>query len=453
MSNDPVSIVSIAHKDANEGQVNPNPQQHEKLNGEGPKPGAATEGVKATAKAFVSYCSSDTMLVARVLIAGELQEAHLDSCASHCFISSAMSQHLTSIGYPPVTSPVCFEVKQGNPLCDTNSVHFAPLSIVLESGAVCTWDSCLFLVADAGAPIILCYSLLRLGGILSYEPPQGYERLLERAALAATTNPPRSMARPGTQAQHFATMREGTYYHAPSTTTPPVAPHQWAAKCMATEVENNPCIEHASEKTETQFPFHKISFEDNVHENAESETRNRPSERGTTTPIMHPNITPFLHQNFEQHPEMSASSGKISSDFFDSQRNLVSEVTQVGRTAIALNTSLSTTPHPTKKRKGDTDMLTPENPYGKNPPLPEAVMEALKHLKLLSNPNTAPSYTPLQIEEIRKRFQEDRPGWANCLTLDQTLDVSDKETEMFLYDLMDKPRYQTSIFSSNLSKC
>jgi len=98
-------------------------------------------------------------------------------------------------------------------------------------------------------------------------------------------------------------------------------------------------------------------------------------------------------------------------------------------------------------------MLTPENPYGKNPPLPEEVLEAMNHLKLLSNPKTAPSYTASQIEEIRQRFQENRPKWANCLTLDQTVDVSDKETEQFLYDLMDKPKYQTSIFSSNLSQC
>ena len=98
-------------------------------------------------------------------------------------------------------------------------------------------------------------------------------------------------------------------------------------------------------------------------------------------------------------------------------------------------------------------MLSPENPYGKNPPLPEEVLEAINHLKLLSNPKTAPSYTASQVEEIRRRFQEDRPRWANCLTLDQTLDVSDKETEQFLYDLMDKPKYQNSIFSSNLSQC
>jgi hypothetical protein len=435
---------------------------------------------KTTATAFVSYCDSDSMLIARVLIAGELQEAHLDSCASHCFVSSAMSQHLTSIGYPPVLSPVCFEVKQGNPLCDTNSVHFAPLSIVLESGAVCTWDDCLFLVADAGAPIILCYSLLRLGGILSYEPPQGYERMLMRAAgmMNANANASRPVARTGTQSPPFATMRGGTYYHAPSSTTPPVAPHQLASKCMATEAASNFCPdETGSNNTEIQFKQLGFSSSDGATDFPLTRTRNLPTKRSTNTLTRPSDTTPLLYQNLETTSVVNER-GKLSDDLqrnFPSRggiaatpsthvRDIIPAVdceaesshpTNSGHRAAttALTTSLSTTPLPAKKRKGETDMLTPENPYGKNPPLPGEVMEAVNHLKLLSNPKTAPTYTPSQVEEIRRRFQEERPSWASCLTLDQTSDVSDKETENFLCDLMDKPEYQTSIFSHNLSKC
>ena len=147
----PVSKTNTSQEGTHREQADSNLQTNKKPEAERPLSVAVTEGErepaqKVTAQAFVSFCESDTMLVARVLIAGELQTAHLDSCASHCLVSSAMSQHLTAIGYPPVTSPVCFEVKQGNPLCDTDLIHFAPLSIVLESGAICTWDNCLFLV-------------------------------------------------------------------------------------------------------------------------------------------------------------------------------------------------------------------------------------------------------------------------------------------------------------------
>ena len=453
----PTNDVSTTPKGTHEERLSTNPQTTVKPETEWPPPVAFTEGerepaIKATAKAFVSFCESDTMLIARVLIAGELQTAHLDSCASHCFVSTAMSQHLTAIGYPPVTSPVCFEVKQGNPLCDTDLVHFAPLSIVLESGAICTWDDCLFLVADAGAPIILCYSLLRLGGILSYEPPQGYERMLKRAAGSATASALSSTSRSGTQAQHFATMRGGTYYQAPSSTTPPIGPHQLPAKCLATDAEGNqrPSISRngitgiQSGKTGT-LPHNS----DTEIPLAEQGKRTRAS--SPTPPNEPSNTTEFLYPNFEQN-SVRSECGK-NSDEDGSRMNLLSREEKVAA-ARALNTSSSTTPPPaTKKRKGETDMLSPENPYGKNPPLPEEVLEAINHLKLLSNPKTAPSYTASQVEEIRRRFQEDRPRWANCLTLDQTLDVSDKETEQFLYDLMDKPKYQNSIFSSNLSKC
>lgn len=130
-----------------------------------------------TATALVSICAGD-MLTAKALLAGELTVTHLDSCATHCFVSQTMSAHLTSKGYPPKQSNTRFNVMQGNPLCSTNQVHHVPLSLVREDGSICTWDDCLFLVADAGAPVILCYTLLRLGGIIQYEPPTNYEELL-----------------------------------------------------------------------------------------------------------------------------------------------------------------------------------------------------------------------------------------------------------------------------------
>jgi len=105
------------------------------------------------------------------------------------------------------------------------------------------------------------------------------------------------------------------------------------------------------------------------------------------------------------------------------------------------------------KKKGATDMLTAENPYGKNPPLKEEVMEALKHLKKLSEPSTDPLYTADQLDEIRTALGKHRPKWANGIALQHTQVVADKETEQFIYDLMDKPKYATSIFSSDMRQC
>jgi hypothetical protein len=98
-------------------------------------------------------------------------------------------------------------------------------------------------------------------------------------------------------------------------------------------------------------------------------------------------------------------------------------------------------------------MLSEENPYGKNPPLPEEVMEAVRHLKLLSCPKTTPEYTVAQQEELKTKLGDLRPEWANCLTLQQTLDVADPAGEEFINELMDRPIYQVSIFSLNPKNC
>ena len=72
-------------------------------------------------------------------------------------------------------------------------------------------------------------------------------------------------------------------------------------------------------------------------------------------------------------------------------------------------------------------MLSEENPYGKNPPLPDAVVEAVKHLKMLSNPSTTPEYTEDQQQELLKTLGALRPRWANCITLQQTLNSAEIE--------------------------
>jgi hypothetical protein len=116
-------------------------------------------------------------------------------------------------------------------------------------------------------------------------------------------------------------------------------------------------------------------------------------------------------------------------------------------------TAATPTPPPSNKRKrGQTDMLSPTDPYGKNPPLPDEVMEAVKHLKMLADPKSNP-YTQQQLEELRSEFLLGRPKWGNCLTVQKTVEVSDKETEQCINDLMDKPRYQKSIFSDFLDGC
>jgi hypothetical protein len=83
--------------------------------------------------------------------------------------------------------------------------------------------------------------------------------------------------------------------------------------------------------------------------------------------------------------------------------------------------------------------LTETEPYGKNPPLPEVVMEALSLLKNLAEDRSF-TYTPSQLDEVKEKLKSKRPTWANCLTLQHLEEVTDRETEKLLNEMMDRPR-------------
>ena len=325
-------------------------------------------------RALVSRIGADDMLLAHVLLGGEVTEAHFDSCATHCFVNEQMSRWLAQRGYPKQTSNTTYDVSQGNPLCLTRVVHHAPLSIVQESGQVSTWSSCLFIVANAGAPLIICNRALKLGQILSYEPPANYVESLR--AVTKMHRPPDTTS----QQPRGPDSAYGEPDH--------VAP----ARAMTTAAAEDSATGKIDSKL-SQFAF----FEN--------------SNSGKNTKLT------------SENEQSKLSSGSLTS--------------------------------PARKRRGETEMLTPALPYGRNPPLPSEVMEALEHLKKLSDPATAPTYTEEQIAEIRLKLGEKRPKWASCLTGQQTEKIADKDTELYLQDLMDKPKYQKSIFSTQLhfDKC
>jgi hypothetical protein len=345
-----------------------------------------------TATALVSTCTGD-MLVAKALLAGELTVTHFDSCATHCFVSKRMSAHLTSKGYPPKQSSTRFNVMQGNPLCSTSQVHHEPLCLVREDGSICAWDDCLFLVADAGAPVILCYTLLRLGGIIRYEPPTGYEELLLRPA----SNP----------SQWQRGSERGC--------TSPSA-ELWQGQ-PANPWYRPPAI-YTKQKTSTVFhtaaglkePARKIFV-------AEFSV--------LTSDLEAPLLCGALPEHFEKFSETQKHSEADPQVQGGTAHNCQPDT----GAAVTMKTAVkaaSPGAEQKKKKRGVTEMLTAADPYGKNPPLPDEVMEAVKHLKMPADPTTSSPYTPQQLADMRSEFLFGRPAWANCLTVDKTVEVSDK---------------------------
>ena len=97
---------------------------------------------------------------------------------------------------------------------------------------------------------------------------------------------------------------------------------------------------------------------------------------------------------------------------------------------------------------GTVTALTDAEPYGKNPPLPEVVIEALTLLKSLAEDDTPNRYSAEQLSEVQQKLKEKRPEWATCLTMQHLEEISDKETERIINEMMDKPRWQKSIFQT-----
>ena len=304
------------------------------------------------------------MLICEVLLGGQLATAHLDSCATHCFVSSSMSRQLTARGYLPIASDTMFEVTQGKPLCDSDRVHLLPLSMAREDGIISTWDQCLFIVADAGAPIIICNTVLRLGGIVKYDPPTGYADALSRLATTERGKQPTLSGHatpPGNNSP-------SSIYAAPSRTS---------GRCLRTALLALPQTPHKEAVDSKILPL--------TEEFTDDSTRHH-------------------HSSEREKNSVSDSPGKKEQVETDRLTGLAaSNLATALATNVASGAKVTALPV-TKKRKGETSMLSEEDPYGKNPPLPEEVMEAVRHLKLLSSPSTTPNYSSQQIEEIRSRL-------------------------------------------------
>ena len=105
-------------------------------------------------------------------------DGHLDTCATHCFVSEIMSNSLKRQGYPPIGIKP-FPIGQGQPLPDATEVHLAPLWLISQEGQLVGFGTVLFLVSNTGADILIANNILDFLNILRYRPPVGYEQTLE----------------------------------------------------------------------------------------------------------------------------------------------------------------------------------------------------------------------------------------------------------------------------------
>ena len=127
-----------------------------------------------TALVSMSLDLEENMLIRSACIGGIVLPTAFDTCATNCFVSEKMSKELEEQGHEPIRSPVAYDVRQGNPLCVTNTVHMIPVTLINTQGYPVHWRMCMFIVANTGAEAIIGYPTLAAGKIITYDPPEGY---------------------------------------------------------------------------------------------------------------------------------------------------------------------------------------------------------------------------------------------------------------------------------------
>ena len=400
-------LPTRAHLNRDSSEIHCTQQAHREVLSLGPNESDAPVVVLVSSTTLLN----ENMLRKTVKIGSELTTAHLDSCATHCFLSRKVSADFTARGLPSYQSRVRYAVQQGTPLCVTTDIHVLPLSMVRNDGNVVAWKATLFIVADCGADVIIGYPTLRLGGIIDYSPPDDYENTLRSHSYAVRSMPSIE------QAERILNL--GKFYEY----EPPDQHHQVGEKPLGngtdgTGINYTQAFRTVVDTTSTTTSSNSTGTTGSFHN--ETTTTSTRGVSGTST-------TCTTKKGFTSNPTSPQKKTKKTSSSFDNT-----------------STSTSTTKVSLSKKLSETE------PYGKNPPLPEEVMEALNYLKNLAHgePNTL---SCSQLQEVQEKLSDKRPSWANCLTLHDLEETSDKETSLLLHELMDKPRYAKSIFQTSMT--
>jgi hypothetical protein len=422
---------------------------------------------------------SENMLIRRAMVGDLVVTAALDSCATNCFLSKRMSDTMKRHGYAPLQSSVRFNVEQGQPLCSTNVVHFLPVSLVSEEGNLVEWDFCLFVVADCGADIIIGFPTLAQGQIIRYDPPEGYVRQLQCATNTQTLE---SKTQLQTRAMQAATTLHSHEY----------GPPQRIVECLRTAGRIQP---RASITAREERRQQRLDLEEETRE-GHCVVRSDASMQGWSSTVSFVEIggaeatisqttqlTPMPQSMASQLLELVEEGAIVSfTSYVDDDvitiqppatninhierkeeqkeegckppSNLGSQPPPPASTPPALKASALNTEgvqFKAKKKKGETNALTAAEPYGINPPLDDEVLEALGTLKLLSETLPETVWSTEQLKEIQIKLAQNRPEWADCLTLRHLEHTFDKIVAAEIEKMMDET-YLHTVFGKSLKE-
>ena len=428
------------------------------------------------AKAFVSRAADMRLCAHSITIGKEFVEtSYQDSCATHNFLSPEYSNELTQLGYARYDCPPV-EVEQGTVLeKPTTHIHLLRLTMISPSGEIVKWEDCLFLVAEIGADVLIGNPILENGNIMKYEPPAGYKTMLMEELLMNRADPRVSISQ-GNRAKNIT--RNLRSYHYP-TPTHIKAPPRAFKTAMQTPIPKN------AHRMHLLMPIHKdiwlpfqVSWVKRYWDTAEPESTGTLIREGLERASL----------AASQRPRNGNSDGDSDDDFVEKGVELLQRVetflahkvntkrkepeyegnppghkdedhpppgTLGPQKIVAMSTKadmdekkrLRTIAH--QEQKEAKEKVTAEIKWGREPPQPEEIRQALDILKTLSENPPEKAFEKGDLEEIRQKLHKFRPEWAQTLTRAHTEDVYDLETKAIIEDLMDN-RFRQSVFIKSL---
>lgn len=369
----------------------------------------------------------------KIIVGPDVLDGHLDTCATHCFVSTQRSKILNDKGYPPIKIKP-FPIGQGAPLPDATHVHLAPLWLVSTERQLVGFGTVVFLVSNTGADILISNNILDFLGILRYRPPPDYEQILrieakrlfnrrEKRATPLSWSTPeflQSMLRngqclitesesiKGTPLHPFQIQKEPTKKH--------VASKRQVSEAITTEVER-----HISNSEQNSQIVESADFEEQL-------LGSKPVPDYETT-----NICP----NCGKHRERCKchSQGAITLKQGEPVCELVNEPNKPNRQEIR-----------NQKIQKANDLKV-----GSEPPKVQEITHALNLLKRISESPPEQIYSREEIEELQKELSQNRPEWAECLTPANTRQATKEEqwAKTQIEEMMDG-RFKESVFGKTL---
>ena len=102
-----------------------------------------------------------------------------------------------------------------------------------------------------------------------------------------------------------------------------------------------------------------------------------------------------------------------------------------------------------QEKKDAKEKANMETKWGRDPPQPIEIMQALDILKTLSEQPPEKIFDRMDLLQIKSKLSIHRPEWAKTLTRAHTDDVYDAQTKTIIEDLMDN-RFRKSVFIKSL---